>query len=290
MGSARLRGTCPLRLGLSEPRPGRRARTFVLEAKKTGVILAARPFLGLRFQVIFFRCTNYLGPTRFPSVSVRLSLTHRATGPADCLIRGSLNLRLQKCGKPNCHCAQGAPHQVLYLVQSQEGKKRQIFVPRPGSRACARPCRLPGDAAPDRGVSQLEWGRLERRKPSSSGEDHRHAQAHASLLGADLSAGARLWNPLKDARKQRVFPPEWRPGRLAGDDGAIGQPKRARADRRRPALEALARTSAVSADTISEIYYLQDNQPLRSAIHAVYETLKRNKALRDPCDLKTEQS
>ena len=39
--------------------------------------------------------------------------------------------RSTKCGKPNCHCANGELHQSVYLVQSHAGKLRQICVPKP---------------------------------------------------------------------------------------------------------------------------------------------------------------
>ncbi|MFZ0961763.1 MAG: DUF6788 family protein [Terriglobia bacterium] len=44
-------------------------------------------------------------------------------------IRGTLAPRLRRCGKPNCRCAHGELHASLYLVQSQRGKPRQVFVP-----------------------------------------------------------------------------------------------------------------------------------------------------------------
>lgn len=46
------------------------------------------------------------------------------------LLRGALSERSGKCGKPNCHCAQGQGHQSLYLVQSHAGKLRQLCVPK----------------------------------------------------------------------------------------------------------------------------------------------------------------
>jgi hypothetical protein len=46
------------------------------------------------------------------------------------LIRGSLLLRKRRCGKPNCACAAGEGHQSLYLVVSQGGRSRQLFVPK----------------------------------------------------------------------------------------------------------------------------------------------------------------
>ncbi len=47
------------------------------------------------------------------------------------LIRGTLSLRERSCGKPNCKCViKGEKHVALYLVVSEDGKYRQIFVPR----------------------------------------------------------------------------------------------------------------------------------------------------------------
>jgi len=49
---------------------------------------------------------------------------------AEGLLRGSLSTRERTCGKPNCKCAKGEKHVSLYLTFSQEGKYRQIFVPK----------------------------------------------------------------------------------------------------------------------------------------------------------------
>lgn len=46
------------------------------------------------------------------------------------LLRGSLSMRKIRCGKPNCKCAAGEPHLSLYLVQSQKGRPRQLYVPK----------------------------------------------------------------------------------------------------------------------------------------------------------------
>lgn len=46
------------------------------------------------------------------------------------LIRGSLLVRRRRCGKPNCQCARGDGHPGLYLVVSQAGRTRQLFVPK----------------------------------------------------------------------------------------------------------------------------------------------------------------
>jgi len=46
------------------------------------------------------------------------------------LIRGSLLVRRRVCGKPTCRCVRGQGHENLYLVVSQDGRSRQLFVPR----------------------------------------------------------------------------------------------------------------------------------------------------------------
>lgn len=46
------------------------------------------------------------------------------------LVRGSLSLRNVTCGKSGCRCASGQTHPSLYLVQSQNGKLRQLYIPK----------------------------------------------------------------------------------------------------------------------------------------------------------------
>lgn len=81
-------------------------------------------------------------------------------------LRGTLSERSGKCGKSNCHCADGEGHPSLYLVQSHAGKVRQLCVPRalqaPVRQAVAEYqeiLRLLGE------VSELEWKRLQANKP-----------------------------------------------------------------------------------------------------------------------------
>lgn len=46
-------------------------------------------------------------------------------------IRGSLAVRERACGKPGCRCVtKGEKHVSLYLVVCEEGKYRQVYVPR----------------------------------------------------------------------------------------------------------------------------------------------------------------
>jgi len=45
-------------------------------------------------------------------------------------LRGSLLTRRMKCGKSNCKCAQGEGHVSLFLVISENGRTRQLYVPK----------------------------------------------------------------------------------------------------------------------------------------------------------------
>ncbi len=46
------------------------------------------------------------------------------------LLRGTLAVRERVCGKPRCRCARGKKHVSLYLVASQGGRLRQLYVPK----------------------------------------------------------------------------------------------------------------------------------------------------------------
>lgn len=46
------------------------------------------------------------------------------------VIRGTLLVRKRKCGKANCKCARGEGHESLFLVISEQGRTRQLFVPK----------------------------------------------------------------------------------------------------------------------------------------------------------------
>ena len=46
------------------------------------------------------------------------------------LLRGTLSVRSLTCGKANCRCARGKFHVSLYLVQSHNGRPRQLYVPK----------------------------------------------------------------------------------------------------------------------------------------------------------------
>ena len=46
------------------------------------------------------------------------------------IVRGSLLPRRRVCGKANCRCARGELHESLYLVISEKGRTRQLYVPK----------------------------------------------------------------------------------------------------------------------------------------------------------------
>ena len=45
------------------------------------------------------------------------------------LMRGTLLSRKRVCGKASCRCARGHLHESLYLVISEGGRTRQLYVP-----------------------------------------------------------------------------------------------------------------------------------------------------------------
>lgn len=46
------------------------------------------------------------------------------------LLHGSLICRERVCGKPNCRCTRGHKHRGLYLVVTEGGQSRQVYVPK----------------------------------------------------------------------------------------------------------------------------------------------------------------
>lgn len=81
-------------------------------------------------------------------------------------LRGTLSVRSRPCGKPNCHCARGQLHASLYLVQSRQGKLRQLSIPKQWED---RVRQAVGNYQQMRRlieeISELEWKRLKEDKP-----------------------------------------------------------------------------------------------------------------------------
>jgi hypothetical protein len=46
------------------------------------------------------------------------------------VLRGTLLSRKRVCGKASCRCAKGHLHESLYLVVSEGGRTRQLYIPR----------------------------------------------------------------------------------------------------------------------------------------------------------------
>jgi len=81
------------------------------------------------------------------------------------VVRGSLLVRRRACGKPNCRCTCGGLHESLYLVITQAGKTRQLFVPKDWEQ---RVRRWVADYQQARRLmeelSQLHWEKVRSRK------------------------------------------------------------------------------------------------------------------------------
>jgi hypothetical protein len=46
------------------------------------------------------------------------------------LLHGTVVQRERVCGKPNCRCTRGQKHRSLYLVVTEGGQSRQLYVPK----------------------------------------------------------------------------------------------------------------------------------------------------------------
>lgn len=82
------------------------------------------------------------------------------------LVRGNLSVRQRTCGKPSCHCMQGgAKHAALYLVASENGKQRQLFIPHelePQARQWVEQYQRLRSLLEE--LSELHWQKLQQRK------------------------------------------------------------------------------------------------------------------------------
>lgn len=71
---------------------------------------------------------------RNPSQMSSKERTHRSRllslireGP---ILRGTLSILRNTCGKPNCKCARGEKHESLYVSQSRQGKLHSRYIPK----------------------------------------------------------------------------------------------------------------------------------------------------------------
>jgi hypothetical protein len=81
------------------------------------------------------------------------------------LLRGSLLERGRVCGKAGCKCARGELHQSLYLVVSEKGRTRQLFIPRDWEALVRRWVQNHHDARElMEEVSRIHWEKVRMRK------------------------------------------------------------------------------------------------------------------------------
>lgn len=82
------------------------------------------------------------------------------------VVRGNLSVRERSCGKPSCHCMRGgAKHTAVYLVASEDGKLRQLFIPRalePQAREWSEAYQRLRALLEE--LSELHWQKLQQRK------------------------------------------------------------------------------------------------------------------------------
>lgn len=76
--------------------------------------------------------TSSTPPSQSPaSLLLRRTKIPKALPPLEEVLRGSFLQREIRCGKPNCRCAKGAGHPILYLtVTFPGGRTQQVTVPR----------------------------------------------------------------------------------------------------------------------------------------------------------------
>jgi hypothetical protein len=53
-----------------------------------------------------------------------MKLSLRQLQRSESMVQGSFYLLRRKCGKPNCHCAQGQLHASWVITRSEQGKDR----------------------------------------------------------------------------------------------------------------------------------------------------------------------
>jgi hypothetical protein len=81
------------------------------------------------------------------------------------VLHGALIHRRRKCGRPGCRCAQGEGHDGLYLVVTEKGESRQLYVPKESAPTVERWIAAYQQARQllD-GVSKLHWEKVRRRE------------------------------------------------------------------------------------------------------------------------------
>jgi hypothetical protein len=109
--------------------------------------------------------TNRLPRTTFSPAERRRRSRAAALAHSSRLLRGTLSVRNQTCGKKSCRCARGEPHLSLYLVQSHNGKPRQLYVSKDWEERVRRAVKDYQELQTLlEEVSEWEWRRLTRKE------------------------------------------------------------------------------------------------------------------------------
>jgi len=88
------------------------------------------------------------------------NLAHRSQ-----LLRGTLSVRSRRCGKAGCRCVRGELHVSLYLVQSHNGKLRQLCIPKQWEERVRQAVKDYQELkALVEEISELKWQRLSQRE------------------------------------------------------------------------------------------------------------------------------
>mgnify|MGYP001607654710 CR=1 FL=1 len=80
-------------------------------------------------------------------------------------LHGTLTLRGNTCGKSGCRCTRGEKHLALYLTRGQNGKYRQMHIPRGRERKVKAWVRQYKEVQKlVESISKIYWQKLERRE------------------------------------------------------------------------------------------------------------------------------
>lgn len=81
------------------------------------------------------------------------------------ILRGTLSVRERVCGKPSCRCARGHKHVALYVIASESGKQRQLFVPKAWEEDVRQWVRNHQEVRKlTEEISQLYWRKVQQRE------------------------------------------------------------------------------------------------------------------------------
>ena len=81
------------------------------------------------------------------------------------MLRGTLLSRKRVCGKASCRCAKGHLHESLYLVISEGGRPRQLYVPKDWEATVRRWVQGYHQARElMEEISRVHWGKVRNRR------------------------------------------------------------------------------------------------------------------------------